>query len=560
MKANATLRESNRLFRLDASEIVMENGMDETIESGIGHPMDSRMEAEMESTVARAMERMLEAGIGDKAPTTHPGNLFEQETYTAVEYDDDSDEDYYEAHEGTTDGHHLALADEAAGDGDLLDLFSESELDDDDDEFQDWSDSMDEPTTSKKKNKGRTGGERELRPEVQNLINEASHAYSNKQHEIAIKLAEEAISVDKNARLAYTLLGTIYEDMHDMPRSLAAKVAACHLNKKSYDDWMEVGRISEELNLVEQAVAFYGQAAKLRPLNYEIRIHRGRLLMQQERYTRVIEVLNKVRSQLFESIKENEVKSAVLLDIASALEKLGRREEAIDMYEEILNKCIESPKDAVMVFNFQDLNTLVELYHHQKLYTKAIKTIKKISRWILGREDETWWDDFKDDSEFDERRRKNRRFQKSLHRGNDQSYNLPIDLRVWLLLCRLESGRDFDEALEHVRILRRYDAKSHADLYQLVGGALQDHGKYREALELLACLEEFEEVSEPIPSPSYILLRRSLLCLVMLSSRILDPDTRGDRSKQLSFVLWHQRKRAIPPRKPRSPSYVYPFE
>jgi general transcription factor 3C polypeptide 3 (transcription factor C subunit 4) len=148
-----------------------------------------------------------------------------------------------------------------------------------------------------------------------------------------------------------------------------------------------------------------------------------------------------------------------------------------------------------VVFSWQLLHNLTELYESKKQYRKAIRTIKSAGRWILGRASETWWDDVRDDSEFDNRRRTNKRFTKSPYANDDSKYELPIDIRVRLLLFRLKLNDYENDMIPHVNNLKEYPPETHSDLYMTVGAALQDAGQHTTALDLFEMIRDaFKQV------------------------------------------------------------------
>lgn len=85
-------------------------------------------------------------------------------------------------------------------------------------------------------------------------------------------------------------------------------------------------------------------------------------------------------------------------------------------------------------FGYSALNMLSELYIMFEEYEKPIKMIKSWSRRLQRRSHQTWWDDYKDDREFDTDP-DDEEFQASL--GESRTRGLPVDLRVKLGICRL---------------------------------------------------------------------------------------------------------------------------
>ncbi|ANB14861.1 transcription factor TFIIIC subunit TFC4 [Sugiyamaella lignohabitans] len=392
---------------------------------------------------------------------------------------------------------------------------------------------------SKKRGRGRGGyREPELSPEVTKLLAEASLAYSNQDTDTAIQLIEEAITLDPSARRAYILLAAIYEDTGDWHKVLAAKITAVHLNKKNYDEWIECAQLSEDLGNPAQAVEFYGQALRVNPQKVDVQLKRVELLRQIGNYTRALKAALNIRQNLFYLIDDVSQKSNLIMDLAISLKSLGRAREAIEIYEDILAQNIryddikrkrelegeEEPEsdsdldsddlsdgddetngrrrrrrprrdkyEPEIPFLFNELNNLAELYYYEKDFSKVLTTVRDVARFLNGRKEETWWKEVKTDAEFDERRKKLAKFKLSPYANDDSKFELPIDIRYWLVLSRLELDKDPSEALNHVKILQTFPPLHYSDLYLSIGEALYTHGHYAPALELFEALEGYDE-------------------------------------------------------------------
>lgn len=401
--------------------------------------------------------------------TSTPGNLFEHEQ---IEMDET-----------------LLMAREALEYSDDGSLY---EMSDEDEAYLEDIDAV-YGRSKKKQSKCRTRhtvADKELSPEVEQLIAKANEAFINNDLDAVVDYAEQAIMLDYNATKAYALLAAVYQDKDEPERVLKAKVAMLHLDKKNKEGWIEVAALSHSLGYLQQAIEFYGRACILDEKDYMTRLTRAALYMESHQDHRAYELLRKVRKQYFAVMGDEDVKNRVIFNMANCLSSLGRSSEAMSMYEDILKQNL-SPNiygRPDVQFDFLSLNVLAQLYYNQRAYSKAVRTIKNVTRWLLGRHDETFWEEIKDDSEYDDRRLKNKRAEKSLFYHDEAKYALPIDLRVRLLLCRLQQS-EFDEARIHLRILMSMDAAALHDLYTLVGNALEAAGLWNEALAVFRALE-----------------------------------------------------------------------
>lgn len=443
--------------------------------------------------------------IGQRDPLRDEDDEFEEEVY---EEDDDYSDDDYEPADDEDAGQPVgdgAIHDDAKAMDieSLRNMFSESESESDfsmnDSDVGESANRMHIKTKKKRTGKSHQREEK-LSDEVQELLEHAQEAFTSRDYKTAVALAEEAVKEDPKARRAFDLLAAIYEDLGEPHRVLIAKVAAAHLNKRNKDRWLEVAQLSSAQGQQEQAIAFLGLAHRADKSDYRIQMQRVGMLMGRDdfgSFRRALKYLKQLRAGFLDQMTPDE-RSEVFMDIAACLQKLGRQDEAIALLEELMRQNLEPDvyNEPEVGFNWQLLHNLTELYESEKQYRKAIRTIKTVARWILGRPSETWWDDVKDDSEFDERRRSNKRFQKSPWAGDDSRYELVIDIRVRLLLLRIKLN-DFEaDMLPHVNVLKQYPPESYGDLYLAVGAALQDVGQHGVALGLFEMIRNaYGEVS-----------------------------------------------------------------
>jgi general transcription factor 3C polypeptide 3 (transcription factor C subunit 4) len=135
-------------------------------------------------------------------------------------------------------------------------------------------------------------------------------------------------------------------------------------------------------------------------------------------------------------------------------------EAAKEFYRESISFYRVSDESPGHVFGWSDINIYVELCAYRGQYDVAIKELKSLSRWVLGRQQDSWWDLIvEDDREWDandSRRIHIREFVTG--RYNPQLYGegLPLELRVKLGLYRLRLG-NYDEAMVCVTRNRDFD-------------------------------------------------------------------------------------------------------
>jgi general transcription factor 3C polypeptide 3 (transcription factor C subunit 4) len=411
--------------------------------------------------------------------TTEPGNMF------AEEYDSDGDPDWEDE---VTTGRRRAPA-PASQPGDLRDIFSDAE-DDMDEEFEAEFEEEDRDGQKKVKKSKSGGSGHQLSHEVKMLLSECTRAFTDMDYATAIQLAETAVQEDKNAKEAYILLAAIHEELGNMEKVRLAKAAAMYLDKRNAEGWKEIAQMSVESNHLYDALEFYTQAISADGKDLEAMNGKIDVLEQIGDIRKAVDVLKKMR-------KVDPTNAETLVRMAHNLTELNKTSEAVALYEDLLDRNQDPYIDRrnLQEFGFSELNVLIELYFVQRAWIKSIKTIKRVSRWILERGDETFWDEVKDDSEFDSRRFRNKRLERCDSYNSPEKFSLPIDIRVKLLLCRVRVG-DYDEASMHLSYLKELDAAEYGDLYLEVGKTLQQYGHYSDALELYVLLDNASDYSD----------------------------------------------------------------
>lgn len=389
-------------------------------------------------------------------------------------------------------------------DEDLRQIFSDSGSDGDLD-FDDSMEIDDALRVASSRTKSRRAGDardQNLDPEVQALIGEAQQAFSAGEHEIAIKLVEEAIAADGNARLAYNLLTAIYDDIGDPRKALLARVVAAHLNKNVKDDWIEIAERSVELNLLNQAAVFYQHASRIARNDWTLLLKRASIHTELGEHQHALSLLTRLKDK-FCNILNEPTKSQVLLSTARTLKLLGRTQDATALYMKLYDQNMDPARygPPIAELNWQNLNVLAELLFEQKLYSQAIRVIRNGARFILGRADETFWNAEDDDSEFDSRRlyKKTAKINEKL--SSPDRYELPIDIRTWLMACRLKllkrNPSGIDDALVHLDcLLRCTPVKDYSDLYLRAAYTFFNAKLFDKALKLFTLLTDIPYESQ----------------------------------------------------------------
>ena len=347
---------------------------------------------------------------------------------------------------------------------------------------------------------------RELQPEVRQNLSDANEAFVRKDFNVAHDLYLEVIKRDPKNHNAYKTLGEICKQQGKLNECCNYWFIAASLHPWDSRFWGSVAELSAELGHIDQAIQCYTRAISLtnkKRVGLRFTLNRAVLYRDKKQFGRALEGFQKVREAY-------PMDSAIIKQIVSVYVQQKRINDAINLYMKILDYNIklfphfypsnaDTAERSYPMFSWAELNILLELYILQKSYRVGIKVIKLVSRWIQGRQDETWWDDIDDDAEFDAERRLKvieglkRPF---LEARDRKHFQLPIDIRYKIGHLRLGLGQK-DEALHHFGYLLNEGEEDIADLYFEAGKILEESGNHDDALQFLTlALTESDELSE----------------------------------------------------------------
>ncbi|CDO92765.1 unnamed protein product [Kluyveromyces dobzhanskii CBS 2104] len=375
--------------------------------------------------------------------------------------------------------------------------------------------------------------ERPLDPEVAQLLSEANEAYVRNDIQVAEQLYNKVIKADAKNFAAYKTLGDIYHLQGRFNDCCNSWFLAAHLNSSDWEFWKMVAELSAELSHVRQAIYCYTRAIRINNEEWESMYNRALLYKEIGQLGRAFDGFQKLyaydpldanilRELAVIYVEYNRVSEAIELYMTVFNDNVSRRnafilasEDAIDSENESEDETEDADEDLNLTqeeldlypnvslkkiakrhkcipFDWSSLNILAELLIKQNGELNGIKTIKKCARWIQHRETQTFWEDVHDDSEFDNRRLRNAKFQSLTEREKSKSYSLPIDIRVRLGLLRL-NNKNVSEAMQQFQFLYEEKFDEIADLYFEVGVQLSKLDKYQEAIDFLTPLSQLNE-------------------------------------------------------------------
>ncbi|RFU27016.1 hypothetical protein B7463_g9320, partial [Scytalidium lignicola] len=286
-------------------------------------------------------------------------------------------------------------------------------------------------------------------------LSRASEAFIQQDYDEARQIVSEVIRINAETYEAWTLLATIFEEIGDTNKALMALMYAAHLRPRDVNAWLNCARFALEetgehrARYVPSAQFCYSSALRADSKNLEARYGKAALHMEQGNTNLAISEYKIILSRRPQD-------TSVLRNLAEAYIDQDQAEIAKDLYVQSIANFKTITPNLRDVLSWSDINIYVELYGYLGQYDEAIKELKSISRWMVGRQTEDYWDDItSSDCEWDYdaiRRTEIPKFVAGRFPPETYGPSLPLELRVKLGLYRLQLG-DHDEAMHHLNIL-----------------------------------------------------------------------------------------------------------
>lgn len=316
----------------------------------------------------------------------------------------------------------------------------------------------------------------------------------------ALNLIQRAISINPEVYAAHALMSEIYFHKGDDERGVAALFSGAHAAPRDAAVWHQVAdaclqKTSLDRNrALQQAAYCFARIIDIDHDDLDSRFQRAAI-------NRELGLLTTAMREFERILVVMPHNPSILQQIAEICLELGEIDKAKQLYQDCISYHEANGLVGENAFSWSDVNVYVELFSIEGEYEKAIATLKSLSRWLLGRAAETYWDDVvEDDREWDpadiSRRLSIPQFVSGNYPSQLYGFGLPLELRVKLGICRLNMGKDNrSEALNHFEWLEPEDSgpgakvSEYGDLFREVGDALRDAKEYEEALRFLQPLK-----------------------------------------------------------------------
>ncbi|KAI9849713.1 MAG: transcription factor TFIIIC subunit tfc4 [Sclerophora amabilis] len=353
--------------------------------------------------------------------------------------------------------------------------------------------------------KGPRGPRKPVEPslEIKLLLSQANSAFVSGEYEKVEEITNRVIQMNAEIYAAHALLSGVFLERGEIQMAIVASISAAHLRPKDPALWrncatliLENGR-EDRAKYLNDAIYCYTRIIGINPKDFESRFERAVLLRELGHQGRAVRELEQILTMLPQD-------PTVLRQLAEIYIDLGEIEKAKQRYREYIAYDSTAVAPPPIHFDWSDVNIYVELFGYQGEYADGIKELKSLSRWVLGRREEDYWDEIQDDDrewDYSENPRRSKvngyisgRFDQSCY-----GQGLPLELRVKLGVYRLKQAEEhFGEAMTHFAWLDRKDDQlgtklfDYPDLFRESADALCDAGNYHEALQFYEPLQDVE--------------------------------------------------------------------
>lgn len=287
-------------------------------------------------------------------------------------------------------------------------------------------------------------------PEFKYLHSEATSAFIDGDYDRAIDLVSQAIQINPEMFAAHSLLSEIFLAKGQKDKALTAIFNGAHTRPKDPTVWTKVAKLVLELAgddrqaALNDVVYCYSRLIDIDPKNCNFRFQRAAVYREQGYNGRAATDYERI-------LKKMPHNTRALRHLAETYIDLNDVQKAIDHYAISIDHYLSLNSDKVSGFSWSDVNIYVELFGYTGRYKEGLEVLKSLSRWLLGRRDDSIWDEI-DDREWDAddfpRRIESPGYNPGSFSRDAYGLGLPLELRIRMGIFRLKMGdKHRDEAM-----------------------------------------------------------------------------------------------------------------
>ncbi|KAH7258069.1 hypothetical protein B0J15DRAFT_445207 [Fusarium solani] len=293
------------------------------------------------------------------------------------------------------------------------------------------------------------------RGDITARLSKVNQAFLSGDYSRALDLVFEVIRINAETHQAWTTLSSIFREQGDLSKALSAMVYAAHLRPKDVSGWLQCASFAldtigdDEAGNLNTARLCYSAALRADHTNIDARLGKGLVCHRQGHLAAAISDYKTV-------LKHRPYDLEIVRKLAEACLDNKQADTAVPSAIAAYKRFFDHEKSdpsAGMQAPWHDIGIYVDLFAATGRYQDAIYQAKSLSRWLLGRDAETFWDNWQsDDREWDgddERRLYVPEYTVGAWSPELYGQSFPWDLRARLAIYRFRLG-DEDEAMRHL--------------------------------------------------------------------------------------------------------------
>lgn len=361
-----------------------------------------------------------------------------------------------------------------------------------------------------------------LPPDIQFRMSLANEAFQQKDYDKTVAHLSEIIRINSEVFNAWMLLSTVHETLGNREQAIWCRISAAHLTPRDVPQWIATAEYAleclEDVNddndtatntspspsggggrvggtpakdeVLQRAYACYTQALETDRANIAARTGRADVIMMQGNASKALAEYQKALSYRPWNIRTVRNIADVALDVKD-------RRKGADIARGAYRRLVEHLREGGGFeaeegwFEWSDLRIYLEFFGILEQWREGAQELREISRWLLGRREERYWDRWGDDDRewdiTDDRRVAVPEFEPARFPLESYGQGLPVDLRAKLYVYRAKLGLEYEANL-HLQLLdpaKEEDFMDFPDCLKDIAVTLLDRGRADDAVRYL---------------------------------------------------------------------------
>ena len=208
----------------------------------------------------------------------------------------------------------------------------------------------------------------------------------------AMRLIQQAISINPEIYSAHALQSEIHFADGEDQKAVDALYLGAHSAPRDPDIWQGVADACLRLTTVDREIALrqalncYRRVLDIDENNHDALFQRAAIYYEMGNHNRALSEYN----NLLKALPHN---TSILRQKARLLTDLNRVDEAVQLCEAAIAHGKGAGDGAEDEFSWPDIIVYTDIFARYDQIDEAISRLKRLSRWLVGRETEDYWDD-----------------------------------------------------------------------------------------------------------------------------------------------------------------------